>query len=213
MNEPIIKNIEINNFRRFKNFKGVSQPFNKFNLLYGWNYSGKTTLSNIFEIYSETFDKNVDEDIDFTLITTKGKLCIEDVEKIKTYVFNANYVDKNLFFESNATTNLIVVADKAKEIIEKINDLKKEREVLINDKAQYEKELKQEEKNFSTVRKEYSDKIDKIISSRFNANNIQAIERDLDKTNLNQYVFEDSILNSKIKTIQKVERGECRGEN
>lgn len=125
MNEPIIKNIEINNFRRFKNFKGVSQPFNKFNLLYGWNYSGKTTLSNIFEIYSETFDKNVDEDIDFTLITTKGKLCIEDVEKIKTYVFNANYVDKNLFFESNATTNLIVVADKAKEIIEKINDLKK----------------------------------------------------------------------------------------
>lgn len=202
MNEPIIKNIEINNFRRFKNFKGVSQPFNKFNLLYGWNYSGKTTLSNIFEIYSETFDKNVDEDIDFTLITTKGKLCIEDVEKIKTYVFNANYVDKNLFFESNATTNLIVVADKAKEIIEKINDLKNEREVLINDKAQYEKELKQEEKNFSTVRKEYSDKIDKIISSRFNANNIQAIERDLDKTNLNQYVFEDSILNSKIKTIQ-----------
>lgn len=50
----MIKRIKkIKNFGIFKNFiwqENVNE-FKKFNLIYGWNYSGKTTLSRIFRSF------------------------------------------------------------------------------------------------------------------------------------------------------------------
>jgi wobble nucleotide-excising tRNase len=46
----ITKINKIKDFGVFKNFKnsGTIPEFKKFNLIYGWNYSGKTMLSRVF---------------------------------------------------------------------------------------------------------------------------------------------------------------------
>ena len=45
----ITKINKIKDFGVFKNFSGNTLPeFQVFNLIYGWNYSGKTTLSRVF---------------------------------------------------------------------------------------------------------------------------------------------------------------------
>ena len=36
----------------FSNFQGVTPDFGIYNVIYGWNYSGKTTLSRIFAFYN-----------------------------------------------------------------------------------------------------------------------------------------------------------------
>lgn len=48
----MIKRINhIKNFGVFKNYKrnGEIQDFAKVNIIYGWNYSGKTTISRLFQ--------------------------------------------------------------------------------------------------------------------------------------------------------------------
>ena len=49
---PIITNINITKYRRFQNFQGVTPDFGIYNVIYGWNYSGKTTLSS-YELYRD----------------------------------------------------------------------------------------------------------------------------------------------------------------
>ncbi len=45
----ITKINKIKGFGIFKNFNGGTLPeFKTFNLIYGWNYSGKMTLSRVF---------------------------------------------------------------------------------------------------------------------------------------------------------------------
>ena len=98
---PIIINIDITKYRRFQNFHGVNPDFGKYNIFYGWNYSGKTTLSRIFAFYNgKTEDKILDDDANFFLKTSLGNLDISQTDKIKVYTFNSDYVKNNLFFET-----------------------------------------------------------------------------------------------------------------
>ncbi len=48
----IITNIIITKYRCFQNFQGVTPDFGIYNVIYGWNYSGKITLFRIFAFYN-----------------------------------------------------------------------------------------------------------------------------------------------------------------
>ena len=119
---PIITNINITKYRRFQDFQGVTPDFGIYNVIYGWNYSGKTTLSRIFAFYNGVAeDKNIDSDADFYLKTANlGDLDISKADTIKVHTFNSDYIKNNLFFEKQFTSNIIVVSDKATETLENI---------------------------------------------------------------------------------------------
>ncbi len=70
----MIKKILINKLGRFNNFNfnGVDD-FKRFNVLYGWNYSGKTTLSRAFMVFdNKKIPEHYDDGFDFTLEKTDG---------------------------------------------------------------------------------------------------------------------------------------------
>ncbi len=142
----MIKKIKINKFARFDKFKfDRVNEFERFNVLYGWNYSGKTTLSRAFAV----FDKNelpphYDDGIDFELESESVGIVksIEptDLTKIKTKVFNSDYIEENLFFKTTGASNILVLADKAQDIMEKIEKIDKELDILNKNVSGYKKQ-------------------------------------------------------------------------
>lgn len=145
MEKCLLKKIEkINNFGSFKNFNADNNlnEFQQYNLIWGLNGTGKTTLSRFFEClnlgfipkeydsndYKDDFSvKLVDENAqDQTLNTFKDNFYIG---KIK--IFNNHFVETNLSLDSSsAKTKAITytIGESNKDLKTKIADLEKELE-------------------------------------------------------------------------------------
>lgn len=199
---PIITNIDITKYRRFQNFHGITPDFGKYNIFYGWNYSGKTTLSRIFALYDGfSENKKIDDNAEFFLKTAFGNLDISQTDKIKVHTFNSDYVKNNLFFEKQFTSNIIVVSDKATDIIETIKNLKQLRQDKTKILMAFNKQYDDYEKEYNQKRSDYAIEIDKFLTEKFTARNILSIENRLDKSKLNDYILGDSEKEAKIKTL------------
>ncbi|MBI9054386.1 MAG: AAA family ATPase [Bacteroidales bacterium] len=134
----MIKKIEsIKEFGIYKNFNWATsldiKNFNHKNLFYGWNYSGKTTLSRIF---SSLRDKKIHEGYEkgkFKIKTSDGDFDSSDLELFPydLLVFNSDYIKDNLNFSihkddiSDSKTILFEVGENVKHQT-KINNLQAE---------------------------------------------------------------------------------------
>lgn len=113
----------IKNFGIYKNFNWSNcieiVEFREKNIIYGWNYSGKTTFSRIFsalrdgEIFSD-YSKG-EFKLTYSDNTTFSKSNLTDFPD-KVLVFNSDYVRENLRWELDDEINAIYfdVGDKAK---------------------------------------------------------------------------------------------------
>lgn len=123
----MIKKIDyIRNFGIYKNFSWTSsnriKDFNYKNIFYGWNYSGKTTLSRIF---SSLRDKKIHDSYTsgaFKVSTDGGIYDSSNLESFpyEVLVFNSDYIKDNLNFSmhgndsSDSKTIFFEVGDNAK---------------------------------------------------------------------------------------------------
>lgn len=132
----MIKRIEhIKDFGIYKNFYWVHSPnikdFNYKNLFYGWNYSGKTTISRIF---SSLRDKKIHDSYNKSFFKVNTSIGDYDSTNLQNFpfeilVFNSDYIKDNLNFSihkdetSESKTILFEVGDNAK-YTEKITEFK-----------------------------------------------------------------------------------------
>ena len=135
---------KIENIRDFGIYKDFSwnshiglKNFNHKNLFYGWNYSGKTTLSRIF---SSLRDKSLHASYAgsfFKINTPIGDFDSNTLESFpfEIIVFNSDYIKDNLYFSirkdevSESKTILFEVGDNAK-YEEKIIELKNKIDII-----------------------------------------------------------------------------------
>ena len=103
----MIKRIKkIKNFGIFNDYRpdGNLQEFNDKNIIYGWNYSGKTTLSRLFSFLDkENSIDNEFSDVEFEVeLTDTTKITHENrnVSPLSIKVFNSDFIFENLQFES-----------------------------------------------------------------------------------------------------------------
>ena len=138
----MINRIEnIKDFGVYKNFSWSSvtglKNFNHKNLFYGWNYSGKTTISRIF---SSLRDKKLHDSYNnsfFKVNTSAGDFDSSTLQNFpfEILVFNSDYIKDNLNFSihkdefSESKTILFEVGDNAK-YTEKIIELKNKIELI-----------------------------------------------------------------------------------
>lgn len=108
----IIKRIDISSFGSYKNYKWNDSikndhnevvDFKKMNILYGRNYSGKTTLSRIFRAL-ET--KNIPQDFspcNFIIKTDSGDISHSNVltNHLDIRVYNSDFIGQHLSFLSD----------------------------------------------------------------------------------------------------------------
>ncbi len=127
---------KIKNFGIFKDFHWATSiaEFKKYNLLYGWNYSGKTTLSRIFRSFELQTEHPSYPGAEFELEEDNGtKHKQTNLTTLPTVrVFNQDFIGKNLKWYSNGehiepifllgeeNVELQAQLDKKKEEIERL---------------------------------------------------------------------------------------------
>jgi len=168
----ITKIESITNFGIYRNFNWNSSPnirdFNFKNIFYGWNYSGKTTLSRIF---SSLRDKKLHESYDngfFKIKALDGDFDSNNLESFPydLLVFNSDYIKDNLNFSihkdkiSDSKTILFEVGDNAV-YQTKINSLKDQINLIIGTDSIIGKKAK-----FSSSIEEFEN-YDKSYSGKF----------------------------------------------
>jgi len=141
----ISKITKLKNFGIYKDFTWKSElpEFKKFNLIYGWNRSGKTTISRIFASCEKkcTYDKDkfnqYPENGEFEIKTYDGisvKHTNVSSYNLPIKVFNKDFIDENISFDPSDLCNPIVY------VSEEDIESKKRLEKLKIDKTNFEKE-------------------------------------------------------------------------
>ena len=132
----ITKISKLKNFGIFHDFtwKTELSDFKKFNLIYGWNRSGKTTISRVFASCGKkcTYDKDkfkqYPENGEFGIKTDDGTAVkntdvATNILPIK--VFNQDFIDENISFDPSDSCNPIVYVSEedieSKKRLEQLN--------------------------------------------------------------------------------------------
>lgn len=109
--------IKINNLSGFGNYRqfqwGSTTSFSKYNLIYGWNYSGKTTLSRLFQLLAEPTQLTHWQGCQFELELQNGaKLTHRNIANLanppRIKVFNRDFIQSNFQQEDKAPAVFIV---------------------------------------------------------------------------------------------------------
>lgn len=129
-----LKNVGI--FRDYR-WREKRPEFAKKNIIFGWNYSGKTTLSRVFHCIEARSCTN--PNWEFEIETDSGKIIHNKSPHEATYivrVFNRDYVDANFYKEDAAKPIYIIGEDsiraqkRLKELSKRLNRLESIHKIL-----------------------------------------------------------------------------------
>lgn len=137
----MFRRIDIQKFGSFNNYVwreadavGANTAFERVNILYGRNYSGKTTLSRIFRSFEVKELPRHYQDAKFSLELDDARLTEADVKtaNIDVRVYNRDFAAENLSFLHDENTGEVVpfaiVGSRNNEIAQTIKNLEQELE-------------------------------------------------------------------------------------
>jgi len=138
----LIKNIaKLEDFGIFKNYNNINvKDFGKYNLFYGWNGVGKSTLSDLFRSIQKREPSRNFPSSKFSLILDDGTdITHKNISQsnLNIYTFNQDFIEDNISWDTVAKSILLVDKTRIAERSE-LDCLKKQRESELN---RYKKEL------------------------------------------------------------------------
>lgn len=118
----------ISGIRAFDSFEWVGAPAKKYNLIYGWNGAGKSTIARILSFF-EHRRVHLDgfDDLKFKLKTERAVVTERDVAsaRLNVKVFNADFVRTNVLFDASEANPIVIVGKKSIVLDKEIRDLEK----------------------------------------------------------------------------------------
>jgi wobble nucleotide-excising tRNase len=164
----IIQINKIKNITVFKDHKWASTcpEFRKFNAFYGWNASGKTTLTRIFSAFERGSLGNLEmaDDSECVLITDDNNRLslksnqIPDLFKNKIRVFNEDFVKENLNWEKGEASKIIMLGknqiEQKKELRQILRELDENQKKLEVKKNENQKKENDKQKFLRNIRDE-----------------------------------------------------------
>ncbi len=206
----ITKINKIKNFGIYKSFiwNGLSD-FRKKNLIYGWNYSGKTTLSKLFQNLEFKNKDKYFKGSEFDFTTEKDNITLtythNDLENFPYHVkvFNTNYIKRVFTFDepdSDIQPISFYLGDPSGELDEKIKKLNKKKDQLENIRDNRYKKIVDVFNNYNKasgkfsikakdIRENYLD--NKLDQNKLNKGVIQQIT-DTIKAELSKYILSET---------------------
>lgn len=109
----------IQNLGIYKDYKADVQlnKFNRFNLFYGWNGSGKTTISRLFRIIEKGEIPNDYSNLKFNIEVDSQKYNEKSYKNINEniFVFNEEFIEENINWDERINKILLLSEDRIKE--------------------------------------------------------------------------------------------------
>lgn len=183
-------------------YKDYSKPpgtneFGTKNLIYGWNYSGKTTLSRLFAQIENTEPNPDMSGCSFTIETDTAPITEKNFSQSGQIVrvFNSDFVRDNLNFTGKSFTPILLLgkdSEKAQNEIDYCEQLK----VRATEKLKtYEAEKISLESSFSTAKKDAASTIKKTLGlvSTYTASHLSSDIRALAILDSSQLLNEDDL--------------------
>lgn len=131
--------ISISGIRAFDSFEWQAPPAKRYNLIYGWNGAGKSTIGRILSFFEQR-DVHLDEfrNVRFRVRTTNGTLTERDVSagRIEVRVFNDDFVRRNVQFETSLANPIVIVGERNIEFDKEIRSLEQSLEGLVAKQAE-----------------------------------------------------------------------------
>lgn len=137
---------QIQNLGVFKDFNWDNNcpEFKQFNFFYGWNYSGKTTLSRLFRcLEGKTLHPDYPT-MKFQIESDQGYISEKDVGKgFHILVFNEDFVEENFKWndENHRINPILILGRESIELQEKLKEAELKKQKIEEEKTQIEKEL------------------------------------------------------------------------
>jgi wobble nucleotide-excising tRNase len=127
------KILKINNLGTLNNFQWPDNcdGFKQYNFFYGWNYSGKTTLSRIFRCLEIKSIHSDFPNAEFSLETDNGNVTEQDIsDNYQIRVFNEDFVDGNFLWnnEDAQIEPVLILGKEAKDLESKLRELEEQKE-------------------------------------------------------------------------------------
>ncbi|MFK5891874.1 MAG: AAA family ATPase [Pseudomonadota bacterium] len=125
----MLKQIQkIKNLGVFKDYNcpTAMEDFATKNIIYGWNYSGKTTFSRLFGLLESKKETNFG-DLKFTFSDTAGDINEKNYTASTKVVrvFNSDFIWNNISFAGNAINPILLLGEDSKDAEKKIECLEK----------------------------------------------------------------------------------------
>ncbi|HOB34341.1 MAG TPA: AAA family ATPase [Bacillota bacterium] len=157
----------IKNHRVFQNFRWTSDlgSFSKYNLIYGGNATGKTTLANLFRVLEKREEIHEGE---FTVsiagrsISSKD-LTSEPLPPIR--VFNEGFINENVFTLSGSVSPIFVIGEKSIEAQKQAEELKKQLRDKLEEQVRLKKDVEIREDSLEEFCTDAGRKIKLLLSS------------------------------------------------
>ncbi len=208
---------KLKDFGIFSDFKWNTSlnDFKKNNLIYGWNYSGKTTFSKLFT----NLEKK--QNIDFP--KSEYSVCISEDNKVFNNenlndfpyglkVFNSKYIQSVFSWgkhEEGFEPISFYLGDKAGDVdgkikrwevlSTKVNNRKEKHQKVISIFDDYNKQNGKFSSKSSEIRKNYLD--DKIQSSKFNKSDFERIAEEIKGNPKDTLIEEDDVVGVKEQAL------------
>ena len=199
----------------FENFRWNNdiKEFSNYNLIYGWNYSGKTTLSRIFRcIELEQMHHDFPNCI-FELSYNNSKISKSNLNNHPFHfrVFNTDYIKENLKWEEQEANPIFILGKKDIELQEKLKNIYDDIETIKDDiqkKTSDKNDLQSSIESLLTAKARELDRIKPPYDKRKFKQILQTVKNDIQKYKLDKAVVQkliDTIKSSKKEQIGKIE--------
>ena len=199
----MIKRISsVKNFGIYANFKwDTNTPdFNDKNIIYGWSYSGKTTLSRLFKILANKGELDEEyKSIEYS-VQLENDVDITEANQIENsldiVVFNSDFIKDNLHFDSvdpKIKGILFDIGEESVDTREKLNDV----QVQINEINEWLEQNHQHVDAFLKFETLFTEEARKIkneyfeSSIEFNKGHFKRILETIDSKSLQSHIIDE----------------------
>ncbi len=195
----------------FSNYTRNSElkDFEEKNIIYGWNYSGKTTISRLFSYLdkNEPIDENY-KDVEFEIELLDGERITNEKRPespVMIKVFNSDFIKNNLHFDSNDEQRKITGIKFAVGDTGGILDQIKEKEKYIAKANSVIEHIRAPINSFREVENKFTDQARSLsdilnLGRNFTKRNIENYIKSWNEKNYEDFIINDESELSKIKT-------------
>lgn len=214
-----IKKIEkIESLGLYQNFAWDAQcnEFNKYNFFYGWNYSGKTTLSRLFKCLEDKKSHPDYQQLEFTITTDNGNITQKDIgSNYPIRVFNEDFVDENFEWknENKEIEPILILGKESKEREEKLKENETSKKTKEDTKRAKEKEKSNKEDELQRSLTNKATEIRNLLgitnAREFDRNQLEKKIEEI-KSNYQQLVLTENDFSNEKETLNEKAREEIQ---